>query len=224
MIQTKLNMKVLIFGATGLIGSLLLQTCLQDARITSVKIFVRKPILTVHPKLVQITTTYPTLEAVAHEAKGDIVFNCLGTTIKQAGSEEAQYEIDCKYPVKVAEIAAANGIKTMVSVSSVGASASGNFYLRTKIDMEEGVQRAIGAGAYFVRPSLLLGDRSENRFGEKVGKILFAVLNPLLLGSWSKYRAIAARKVALSMLQIALLCPKQQIFHYDEMLSLVEKA
>lgn len=216
-------MVVIIFGATGLIGSSLLEACLQVPRIDAVKIFVRKPIPRVDSKLVQVITTYDTLEEVASEITGAVVFNCLGTTIKQAGSEQAQYEIDCSYPIKVAKIAAANGIKTMVSVSSVGASASGNFYLRTKMDMEQGVQQFLGQGAYFVRPSLLLGARVENRIGEKIGAFLFAIINPLLVGSFRKYRAIEARKVALAMLQIGLNCPKQQIFHYDDMLSLVEK-
>jgi uncharacterized protein YbjT (DUF2867 family) len=214
-------MQVNIFGATGLIGNLLLQACLQSEVIKSVKIFVRKPIATQHAKLHQVVTTADTLGQHAHEITGDVVFNCLGTTIKQAGSQAAQYAIDCEYPAKAASLSAANGVSCMINVSSVGASKTGNFYLKTKADMEQKVSAAIGEKAYFLRPSFLLGDRGEVRLGEKIGIYLMVLINPFLIGGLRKYRSIQAQSVAKAMLKLALSQPDEpKILHFDEIMDL----
>ena len=211
-------MNINIFGATGLIGSALLQQCLDNEQITSIKIFVRKKIALQNDKLQQVITTFEGLENVASAITGDAVFNCLGTTLKQAGSQAAQYEIDCSYPVKVAQLAAANGVLCMVNVSSVGTSENGNFYLKTKADMERGVSAAIGTKAYFMRPSFLVGDRPEFRLGEKIGIYAFYGINLLLFGGLRKYRSIHANQVAKAMLNVALTQPTDKtVFHYDEM-------
>ncbi len=214
-------MEVNIFGATGLVGKLLLQECLQKEAIESVKIFVRKPIAIQHAKLHQIITTADTLDQVAHEIKGDVVFNCLGTTIKQAGSQSAQYAIDCEYPAQAATLAAANGVPCMINVSSVGTSEKGNFYLKTKADMEQKVVAAIGEKAYFLRPSFILGDRGVFRLGEKIGIYLMVLINPLLMGSLRKYRSIQAQSIAKAMLNLALTQPNApKILHFDEIMAL----
>jgi uncharacterized protein YbjT (DUF2867 family) len=214
-------MKVNIFGATGLIGGSLLEQCLEDNEISEVKIFVRQHIDNQHIKLRQIIATFDNINTVSSEITGDVVFNCLGTTLKKAGSEAAQYTIDCEYPVKIAQLAAANGVACMVNVSSVGASETGNFYLKTKADMENGVRNAIGEKAYFTRPSFLVGNRKEMRIGEKIGTYITLIINPLLLGEWRKYRAIAAKKVAAAMLSIAKKQPDDKIFHYGEMIAML---
>jgi uncharacterized protein YbjT (DUF2867 family) len=214
-------MEVNIFGATGLVGNLLLQECLQKDAIESVKIFVRKPVSTQHAKLHQVITTADTLDQLAHEIKGDVVFNCLGTTIKQAGSQSAQYAIDCEYPAKAATLAAANGVPCMINVSSVGSSETGNFYLKTKAEMEQKVAAAIGEKAYFLRPSFILGDRGVFRLGEKIGIYLMVLINPLLMGSLRKYRSIQAQSIAKAMLNLALTQPNApKILHFDEIMAL----
>jgi uncharacterized protein YbjT (DUF2867 family) len=216
-------MKVNIFGATGLVGNLLLQETLQNDAIESVKIFVRKPIAVQHIKLHQIHTTADALDQLAHEITGDVVFNCLGTTIKQAGSQAAQYAIDCEYPAKAAALAAANGVPCMINVSSVGASENGNFYLKTKADMEQKVAAAIGEKAYFLRPSFILGDRGVFRLGEKIGIYLMVLINPLLMGGLRKYRSIQAINIAKAMLKLALNQPEgPKVLHFDEILALAK--
>jgi uncharacterized protein YbjT (DUF2867 family) len=212
-------MIVNIFGATGLVGGHLLTLCLQHPAITAVKVFVRKPVQLQHPKLEQITTDFEGLEQVRTRISGEVVFNCLGTTLKQAGSQAAQYIIDCEYPVKVARLAAANGVSCMISVSSIGTSPTGNFYLKTKADMENGVQKAIGKKAYFIRPSFILGDRKAFRLGEKIGIALMVFINPLLLGGLRKYRSIHAEVIAKAMLQLALKQPESPtVLYYDDIL------
>lgn len=214
-------MKICIFGATGLTGGLLLEACLRHGHVQQVTIFVRKPLPLQHAKLRQVTTTMETLADVATDIDGDVVFNCLGTTLKKAGSQAAQYAIDCAYPVRVAQLAAANGVTCMVNVSSVGASERGNFYLKTKADMERGVREAIGEGAYFVRPSLIMGDRQEFRFGEKVGMWLTPIFDALMLGGLRKYHSVAAHNIAKAMLQVAIERPDSpKVLHYDDIMKM----
>jgi dTDP-4-dehydrorhamnose reductase len=216
-------MHIIIFGATGLVGNLLLQYCLDSNKVSKLSIFVRKNIDVQHPKLTQHICDANTVENVKEFIQADVVFNCLGTTLKVAGSKEAQYAIDCTYPIKVANIAATNGVKTMVNISSVGASSTGNFYLKTKDAMEQGVINAIGRkGAYFVRPSFLTGLRKELRLGEKIGIWSFKLINPLLIGSAKKYKSINATIVAKAMLQIALSKPEQTVFYYTDMVALAK--
>lgn len=212
-------MTINIFGATGLVGGHLLATALQHSAIDKVRIFVRKKINLQHAKLEQVVADFATLEQVSEKIKGDIVFNCLGTTLKKAGSKKAQYTIDCEYPIKAAQLAAKNGVTSMVSVSSVGATLSGNFYLKTKAEMEQGVTAVIGEKSYFVRPSFILGNRKETRLGEKIGIIIAMPLNYLLFGSLQKYRSIHAENIAKSMLHVGIAQPKGiSILHYDDML------
>jgi uncharacterized protein YbjT (DUF2867 family) len=207
-----------LFGATGLTGQYLLNECLAHPRVHTVRAFVRKPLTIEHPKLVTVITTANMLDTVADQITGDVVFNCLGTTIRQTGSQAAQYAIDCTYPVQVAAIAARNGVRTMVSVSSVGASPTGNFYLRTKSDMEKGVTAHFGERAYFVRPSFLLGNRPDVRTGERIGIVAAEAIQFLLVGGLRKYRSVHGGTVAQAMLAIALAQPAMlHVLHYDDL-------
>jgi uncharacterized protein YbjT (DUF2867 family) len=213
-------MEVNIFGASGLVGELLLKECLANEQISQVNIFVRKTLAIEHEKLKQHICTYETLNQNADKIKGAILFNCLGTTLKIAGSQEAQYKIDALYPIAIATIAAENNIKTIVSVSSVGASEKGNFYLKTKSDMEKGITQLFKERAYFIRPSFLVGDRKEFRMGESLGIFSFKLLNLFLQGGLKKYRSISAQKVARAMQAIAIQLPKEQYFEYDQIIKL----
>ncbi len=213
-------MVVSIFGASGLVGNHLLLACIESNSVSSIHVFVRKPLLIKHPKVSTIICDFASLDTNKDKIQGDVVFNCLGTTAKVAGSKEKQYEIDCLYPIKIAKLAAANGVKCMVNVSSAGASDTANFYLKTKSDMEIGVRESIGQYSYNMRPSFLVGDRTELRIGEKIGIGVFKIVDLILLGSLRKYRSISAQKVALAMLQVAIEKPNDKhIFHYDEIMA-----
>ncbi|MBK9335309.1 MAG: NAD(P)H-binding protein [Lewinellaceae bacterium] len=189
----------LVLGATGLVGGRLLEQLLHDARYDSVVALTRRPLERQHPKLRQeiIDFDHPDPTKIA----GDDLFCALGTTLRKAGSKEAQYRIDCTYPYEFGKIARANGVRQYLLVSSVGADArSSNFYLRTKGDLEEKL-RALHFDAFVsARPSFLLGDRSEFRLGERIGIALaqvFAFLIP------RKYRGIPAATVASALIERA---------------------
>ena len=198
-------MKALIFGATGLTGNALCQQLLSDAACTEVVSFVRKATGLQHAKLREIVVDYDRLAQHTHEMTGEVVFNCLGTTLAKAGSQAAQQIIDRDYPIAIAHLAAAQKVPLMVSVSSVGTTPdAGNFYLKTKAEMEAGVVAAIGAqNAFFMRPSFLVGNRKELRIGERIG--LFAMLGAdlLLVGGLGKYHSIKVTDLAKAMIAIA---------------------
>jgi len=125
--------------------------------------------------------------------------------MKKAGSKEAFIKVDHDLVVQIADKSKKVGVKKLVVVSSIGANPdSSNFYLNVKGKMEEAVKRIDFEYVGIVRPSMLLGDRKEFRFGEKIGIIVFSILNFIFIGPLRKYRGILASDVAKSMILLAL--------------------
>lgn len=196
----------LLVGASGLIGRSCLDALLQDGAYSKVTAFVRKPLPLQHPKLQQQVVDFDQLEYHAHLIKGDDIFCCLGTTIKQAGSQDAFYKVDFTYPYNMATIASRNDARQFLIVTSLGASSkSGVFYSRVKGNVEEAVSGLKFSTIHIFRPSLLLGNRAEFRLGEKIAMFLFRILGFILIGRWRKYRAIRASVVAEAMVIMAKL-------------------
>ena len=131
-------MKAIIIGATGLVVNLILQEVLNDNDFGEVRVFVRRSTGITNPKLREIISPMNDIASLSSEIQGDVLFNALGTTIKQAGSQKEQQRIDRDLPIAFAGIASVNGVKIMLNVSSVGANLNGGFYLRTKAEMENG--------------------------------------------------------------------------------------
>jgi uncharacterized protein YbjT (DUF2867 family) len=189
----------LLVGATGLIGSFLLQRLLASEAYARVTVWVRRDLGQAHPKLSSTTVDFDRLQERRVEAED--VFCCLGTTIKQAGSQAAFRRVDYDYPVALATAAAGGGAKRLLVVSALGSNPdSGVFYSRVKGEMEIAVRAAGVPATIFFRPSLLSGPRKEVRRGERIGEAVGKVLGPLL----GKYRPIAAEMVAAAMLKSAL--------------------
>ncbi len=190
----------LVFGATGLSGTALLEVLIMDKRYSTIKVFNRKPTLSLPPKVEEIIVDFNHLDLIAEQVKGDVVFSCLGTTISKAGSKAAQQLIDRDFPIAIAKLAAQNKVQQYIAVSSVGTNAStNNFYLKTKFEMEVGVKQYFNDKAVFMRPSFLLGNRKEMRLGEKIGIVMAKLFNPLLLGSIKKYRGMHVEILAKAM-------------------------
>lgn len=188
----------LLVGATGLIGSYLLQRLLASSRYARVVVWARRDIGKAHAKLAVEIVDFNRLAQRHVEAED--VFCCLGTTIRQAGSQKAFRHVDFDYPVALAGLAARSGAKRFLVVSALGANArSGVFYNRVKGEMEEAVRIAAVPRTCIFRPSLLAGPRAAPRLGERVGLVLGALLGPLL----GNYRPIHAERVAAAMLEAA---------------------
>lgn len=189
----------LLLGATGLVGSHLLEQLLNDARYETVVALTRRSLGQTHPKLRQEIIDFDQPDPA--KIKGDDLFSALGTTLRKAGSKEAQYKIDCTYPYEIGRIARDNGVQQYLLVSSIGADAqSSNFYLRTKGELEEKLKALNFKTFVSARPSFLLGQRKEFRLGEKIGIVLAQAFSFLIP---KKYRGIQAGKVATALIELA---------------------
>ena len=189
----------LLLGATGLVGGHLLTQLLESPHYARVVALTRRPMEMQHPKLIQEIIDFDRPDA--SRIKGDDLFCALGTTLKKAGSKEAQYKIDCLYPFEIGKIARQNGARQYLLVSSVGADArSSGFYLKTKGELEEKIRALDFEHFVSARPSFLMGARVEFRLGEKIGILLAKMLAPLIP---ARYRGIEAEKVARALVQLA---------------------
>ena len=181
----------LVAGATGLVGGLLLKTLLDAPDYTRVYALTRRPFGKEHPKLANRVVIF---ERMAEQLKGLVAqdaFCCIGTTIAEAGSQEAFREADVDAVLLFARAARAAQATRFVVVSSVGANSnSKKFYLRTKGEMEEAVTDLGFASVDILQPSLLLGPRKALRPLEIAGSIFAPLINPLLTGAREACRAI----------------------------------
>jgi len=215
-------MKAIIIGATGLVGNLILNEILSDKEFSEVRIFVRKPTGIINPKLKEIVTPMKDIDALRSEIKGDVLFNALGTTIKQAGSQKEQQRIDRDLPIMFARIASENGAKLMLNISSVGANLKGGFYLRTKDEMENGTQKFFPLTAFHFRPGFLTGKRKEFRLAEKIVSGGMKIFDPLLYGSFKKYRSMPADKLAKAMVGLSKNpAGKPNVLYYPEIINCI---
>jgi len=184
----------IVLGATGLIGKKVTEHLLKNDSYSTVIILVRKPLNINHPKIKQHIFNYDAIDKTL--LKGNDLFCCLGTTIKTAGSKEAFRKVDLDYVVNVAKAAKENGINHFAVVSAMGANKNSTvFYNQIKGEMEEAIKSIGFDSTYVIRPSLLLGDRKEFRFGELIGKFFMITLSFLIP---KKYRAIYDVQVALA--------------------------
>ena len=194
----------LLAGATGLVGSALLPLLLASERYAKVIVVGRRPVAVQHPKLVQVVVELDQLEQERLRLIADDVYCCLGTTIRQAGSQEAFFKVDFLYVVQLAALTAANFAAQFLVLSSLGADPDARvYYSRVKGEMEAAVRQTPFRAIHIFRPSLLLGQRAAPRLGERLGAAMLALVRPLLRGSWRKYRAVPAATVAQAMLRAA---------------------
>jgi uncharacterized protein YbjT (DUF2867 family) len=213
-------MKAIVIGATGLVGNLILNEILSDDKFSEVRIFVRKATGLVNPKLKEFVTPMKDIESLSSEIKGDVLFNALGTTIKQAGSQKEQQRIDRDLPIMFARIASENGTKLILNISSVGANLKGGFYLRTKAEMENGTRKYFPGTAFHFRPGFLVGKRKEFRLAEKIASGFMKVLDPVLMGSSKIYRGMPVDILAKAMVELSKNpSGKPNILHYPEILN-----
>lgn len=191
----------LVAGATGLVGGFLLKALLEAPDYTRVYALTRRPFAKEHPKLANRVVVFARMSEQLKGLVAQDAYCCIGTTIGEAGSQEAFRESDVDAVLLFARAARAAQATRFVVVSSVGASSdSKKFYLRTKGEMEEAVSDLGFASVDILQPSLLLGPRKQLRPLEITGRIFAPLINPLLTGSREPYRAIAAETVARAML------------------------
>lgn len=214
----------IILGATGLTGSQLLDLLLQDERFEKVKILVRRTVGFTHPKLEEHMVDFDQPPYWQALVTGDVLFSALGTTIKKAGSQEAQHEVDYTYQYEVANAAARNGVPIYVLVSSSGANENSPFfYMRTKGELDRDVQGLHFHRINIVRPGFLDGTRKESRKTEGIGLQAIKLFNSW--GLFKNYRPIPARQLAQVMIELAFEnTPGVKIYEATELFELSERA
>lgn len=190
----------LVVGATGLVGTQLVAELLAAPGGGLVHALVRRAIAPGHARLRQHVVDFDRLAAFAWPDVAD-VYCCLGTTIRTAGSQEAFRRVDYDYPLAVARATRDRGARQFLFVSALGADAASSvFYSRVKGELEDAI-RALGFPATIAfRPSLLAGDRAEQRTGERIA---LALLTPIRMLVPRRYRPVAATAVARAMVDYA---------------------
>ncbi|MEQ1723575.1 MAG: NAD(P)H-binding protein [Pseudobdellovibrio sp.] len=204
-----------VIGATGLVGSELIQKLAQEASHGQIIAVCRgnasknKPNFN-NPKVRVLNFDFKNWNDLELQVSSFLgtssanFFCCLGTTISKAGNEEDFKKVDLDYVVNFAKLAKSCRAEQLLVVSALGADKNSSvFYNRTKGEMEEAVKNEFGGKTYFFRPSLLLGDRKDFRFGERVAILLAPIYTPLLMGSLRKYQPVPASKVAQKMVLVA---------------------
>jgi uncharacterized protein YbjT (DUF2867 family) len=193
-------MNAIILGASGLVGSHLLDELLADPKFSRVTSLSRRHLSVTHPRLEQRIVDFEHLDNLILPA-ADAVFCCLGSTRKAAGSRAAFRRIDHDYVIDIAQRARAAGAKQFLLISSMGANAhSPFFYMRTKGELENNL-RALGyPSASVFRPAYLVGVRSQSRPGEDAAGAFMQALAPITPAA---FRPVPARAVARAMLNQA---------------------
>lgn len=161
-------MRAFVLGATGATGRELVGQLLADARYEQVEVAVRRPLGVEHPKLRVHLVDFEQPAAWSAAVQGDVLFLCMGTTLKAAGSEAAQRRVDVDYPLAAARAAADNGVPTCVLVSAAMADADSRwFYPRMKGELEERLRALPFERLAIARPPVL-ERRGSDRPGERL--------------------------------------------------------
>tara|TARA_B100001123_G_scaffold299466_1_gene334054 strand:- start:48 stop:704 length:657 start_codon:yes stop_codon:yes gene_type:complete len=209
----------LLFGSSGLVGGYLLNKLIQSNDYNKIKLFVRSKPEIIDSKIEIISTDFNNLKNHLEDIKGDDCFFCIGTT-KQNSPDKNEYKrIERDIPVEIAQIAKTNLVNSFFYVSSGFADPKNlGDYLRYKGEVEEELKKLNFSKLGIMRPSFLMGNRKEKRFGEKIGIFLFKLLSPLFLGPLRKMRPIQSEKVAKAMIKVSKGEFQQTIFESNEII------
>ena len=208
-----------IIGATGLVGSKLLEFLLQDKRYSKIKVFHRRPTGISNSKLEEYIINFDSPETWKDLIIGDELYSTLGTTLKTAGSKEAQYKVDFEYQFQFAKYGLNNDIKKYALVSSMGATTStSNFYLKMKGSLDDAISHLGFEKLLILRPSLLLGDRQKKRLGERISEPMLKIVTKLpILRNYAPIHALDVAKAMINGMNSELIQP---IYEGEEVKSL----
>jgi uncharacterized protein YbjT (DUF2867 family) len=192
-------MQAIVIGATGLVGESLVRQLSEDVQFTVIQLFVRRPVEKPLPKCIVHVVDFTAPESWKELVKGDVLFSCLGTTLKKAGSKQAQFSIDYSFQYSFARMASLNKVDTYVLVSAVGASErSLFFYSKMKGELERDIKKLGFSKIRIMQPGILEGDRKENRPIEKIAIPMMQVLSKI--PGLHQYKPIHCTIVAKAMI------------------------
>jgi len=188
----------LVIGSTGLVGKkLLFELAKKESEVIAIT---RRFISNLPENVSLLNINFDDFVENGSIPSCDHLYICLGTTIKKAGSQSEFKKVDFDYCLSFAKKAREAGATKISLISSVGANPyANNFYLKTKGEVEEEIKKIDFQAINIFRPSLLLGQRAESRFLEKIGQNLSSFINFFLIGHLRKYRSVKASNVAYCM-------------------------
>lgn len=201
-------MKAVLIGSTGLVGKQLLSDLLKEEKFKAVIVVSRKPIKIIHPKLhLVLINQLEDIKNLSEELVGTHYFCCLGTTIKVAGSQENFRKVDFEAVLSFAQIAKKNNAEKFVMITSMRANPhSQNFYIKVKGEIEEAVKALDIASLSIFRPGLLMGDREEKRFLERLSihaaRFLQNIMPESLMNSMVTSVDVLAKQMVLESFNI----------------------
>ncbi len=194
----------IILGATGLTGNSILHKLIEDDRYDSIKLFSRSKIENLPNKVAQHIGDLLKLEEFKTDFTADEVYCCIGTTAKKTPDKTHYKQIDYGIPVAAAKLAKENSMPTFLVISAMGANKKSSvFYNKTKGQMERDVLQQQIINTSIFRPSLIGGNREERRPLEKIGLMMFKIIEPLLMGPLKQYKIINAESIAKAMINVA---------------------
>ena len=198
--QTETEPIALVAGASGMVGTELVRVLAASGDYRRVVALSRRPLSIEAPRLANRILKFENLESDLRGVTCDEAYCCLGSTIRQARTQQAFRAVDHDLILRFARFAQAAGAKTLVVISSAGASAdSRNFYLRVKGETELALEALRFRSLHLMQPALILGSRKQWRITEMAGRVVMPLVNPLLLGRYEQWRAIPARTLAAAM-------------------------
>lgn len=210
----------IVIGATGLVGSQVVNQLVQAKHVGKVITLTRRALRQSEqndsPKVENHVVDFDRLVDTASLFKGDMLFSCLGTTLKQAGSIQAQRVVDLDYQYQAAKLAVEQGVDHLLLVSSSGAdSKSLSPYLKMKGELEDKIQALAFSHISIFQPSLLLGNRQSTRAAEDIASKVLPMI--CKLPGLQRYRPIYGAEVAEKMV-VESVQPKLalQKFRLDE--------
>lgn len=191
-------MKAVIIGGSGATGRELVKQLLEDPRFEEVIVLVRRRYFGELTKLTQVVVDFEKLKQYEDQIQGDVAFSCLGTTLKSAGSKDAQWRVDHDYQLAFASIAKANGVESFILLSAVGADESSSFfYNRMKGTLENNI-RKLGFLQFIVLQPGGIERPHSDRLGEKIFIKLLKLFNAI--GLFRGYAPITTSRLATAMI------------------------
>ncbi|MBW7459137.1 NAD(P)H-binding protein [Paenibacillus sepulcri] len=178
--------KAIIFGATGFVGSYLLDELLNNADYEQVTAVVRRNLNINHPKLKRLIGDYYSLPGLKEHMEADEIFITLGETHD--------------YPVLAAQIAKEKGARSVFVVTAVGANVNSRIsYVKTKGEIERDIRELDFDHTHFFRPSMIMGERKENRPLERIIMRIWTIIDPFFFGKLNHYKGTEGKNIANAM-------------------------
>lgn len=202
-------MKAVIIGATGATGKEVLKELLADKRITAVVALVRREIEDIHPKLTVVKINFDKMQDYETHLHADLAFSCLGTTLKDAGSKEAQWVVDHDYQLHFAALCKSQEVRHFVLLSAVGSDKDSMFfYSRMKGTLEDNICALNFPQLTIIQPGMIIRPDTTRKMEKVTGKILDG-LNKM--GLFNQYRSITTKHLAKEIVKAGFVANNSRI-------------